>query len=143
MLYFAFAPFGIQKPVSEYDLSIAAIETTLNEFSIALSTADTVSLKRLTGPTFVLLEEGQTFDFQTMISSIEQFFANGAKMNRLPSSFHIELRGSVAWSTYRVTGEFENSEGTIPLSLLEAAVLEKHGKQWRIVQMTTIPATAK
>ena len=55
-----------------------------------------------------------------MISSIQQTFATGAKMKRLPSNFHTEIRGSVAWSNYKVIGEFENNEGKLPLSLLEA-----------------------
>ena len=143
LLWFLFTSLGIQKPTSENELNVTAIEKSLNDFSVALATADTISLKRLTGPTFVLLEEGRTYNFQAMILSIQQVFATGAKMKRLPSNFHTEIRGSVAWSNYKVIGEFENSEGKLPLSLLEAAVLERDGTQWRIVQVTTIPAADK
>jgi SnoaL-like domain len=135
-----FTPFGTQKPSPDGELDFAAIEKSLSDFSAALAASDTASLRRLAGPTFVLLEEGRTFDFQSMILSIEQVFATGAKMKRVPSDFQTEIRGSVAWSNYRVAGEFENNRGKVSLSLLEAAVLERDGKQWRIVQMTTMPA---
>ena len=143
LLWFLFTSLGIQKPTSENELNVTAIEKSLNDFSVALATADTISLKSLTGPTFVLLEEGQTYDFQAMILSIRQVFATGAKMKRVPLHFHTEIRGSVAWSNYKVTGEFENNEGKFPISLLETAVLERDGTQWRIVQVTTIPAAEK
>ena len=143
LLWFLFTTLGVQKPTSENELNVIAIEKSLNDFSVALATADSISLKRLTGPTFVLLEEGRTYNFQAMILSIQQVFATGAKMKRLPSNFHTEIRGSVAWSNYRVTGEFESNQGKILLSLLEAAVLEKVGDQWCIVQVTTIPAVDK
>ncbi len=143
LLYFLFTPVGTQKATSDNELNEVAIEKALTDFSVALATNDTVTLKQLTGPTFVLLEEGRTFDFHAMISSIQQVFATGAKMNRLPSHFHTEIRGSVAWSNYRVTGEFESNQGNILLSLLEAAVLEKVGDRWRIVQLTTIPTSDK
>ena len=106
LLCFLFTSLGSQKPTSENELNVTAIEKSLNDFSVALATADTISLKRLTGPTFVLLEEGRTYDFQAMILLIEQVLAAGAKMKRLPSNFHTEIRGSVAWSNYRVIGEF-------------------------------------
>ena len=143
LIWFLFTSLGIQKPTSENELNVTAIEKSLNDFSVALATADTISLKRLTGPTFVLLEEGRTYNFQAMILSIQQVLSTGAKMKRFPSNFHTEIRGSVAWSNYKVIGEFENNEGKLPLSLLEAAVLERDGTQWRIVQVATIPAADK
>ena len=143
LIWFLFTSLGIQKPTSENELNVAAIEKSLNDFSVALATADTISLKRLTGPTFVLLEEGRTYNFQAMILSIQQVLSTGAKMKRFPSNVHTEIRGSVAWSNYKVIGEFENNQGKLPLSLLEAAVLERDGTQWRIVQVATIPAADK
>ena len=143
LFYFLFAPVGTQNPTSANEVNSVAIEKALTDFGVALAIDDTITLKHLTGSTFVLLEEGRTFDFQAMISSIQQVFATGAKMKRLPSHFHTEIRGLVAWSNYRVTGEFESNQGKILLSLLEAAVLEKVGDQWRIVQLTTIPAIDK
>ena len=47
-------------------------------------------------------------------------------MKRLPSNFHTEIRRSVAWSNYKVIGEFENNEGKLPLSsVLVAACTQK------------------
>ena len=84
LFYILFTPVGAQEQVADHKANIVAIENTLNDFSAALSTADTVSLKCLTGSTFVLLEEGRTFDFQEMILSIQEVFAAGAKMKRVP-----------------------------------------------------------
>ena len=143
MIFLLCTPAGAQNTTSKNDLNIAAIESSLCDFSAALATADTASLRRLTAPSFVLLEEGRTFDCEAMMVSIQQIFAAGVKMKRLPSHFHTEMRGSVAWANYRVIGEFENIPGKIPLALLEAAVLEYDGRRWRLVQMTTIPAADK
>ena len=143
LFYFLFTPVGTQKPTSENEVNSVAIEKVLTDFSVALATGDTVTLKHLTGPTFVLLEEGRTFDFPSYDLLIQQVLSTGAKMKRLPSNFHTEIRGSVAWSNYKVIGEFENKEGKLPLSLLEATVLERDGTQWRIVQVATIPTADK
>jgi hypothetical protein len=143
LLLLLFISVDAQKPPSEKELTEIAIEKVLSNFSVALATDDTVSLKHLTGPTFVLLEEGRTYDFQAMILSIQQVFATGAKMKRLPSDFHTQIRGSVAWSTYRVIGEFKSSQGKVLLSLIEAAILENDGEQWHIVQMTSMPGADK
>jgi SnoaL-like domain len=140
---FLVIPLYAQQTTSVNNLNVLVVEKSLNDFSTALATADTLLLKHLTGPNFVLLEEGRTFDYQAMILSIQQVFATGAKMKRVPVDFHTEIRGSVAWSNYSVTGEFASNQGKIVFSLLETAVLEKVGEQWLIVQMTTIPAANK
>ena len=56
LIWFLFTSLGIQKPTSENELNVTAIEKSLNQFSVVLATGDTISLKRLNGPTFVLLE---------------------------------------------------------------------------------------
>ena len=140
---FLVIPLCAQQTTHRNKLIVAEVEKSLNDFSTALATADTLLLKQLTGPNFVLLEEGRSFDCQTMILSIQQVFATGAKMKRVPLYFHTEVRGSVAWSNYSVTGEFESNQSKIVFSLLETAVLEKAGEHWLIVQLTSIPAANK
>ena len=140
---FLVIPLCAQQTTPRNKIIVAVVEKSLNDFSTALAMADTLLLKHLTGPNFVLLEEGRTFDYQDMILSIQKVFASGAKMKRVPLDFHTEIRGSVAWSNYNVTVEFESNQGKIVFSLLETAVLEKVGDKWLIVQMTTIPAANK
>jgi len=140
---FLVIPLCAQQTTHRNKLIVAEVEKSLNDFSTALATTDTLLLKHLTGPNFVLLEEGRMFDYKAMVLSIQQVFATGAKMKRVPLDFHTEIRGSVAWSNYSVTGEFESNQGKIVFSLLETAVLERVGEQWLIVQMTTIPLENK
>jgi hypothetical protein len=122
---------------------VTGVEITLEEFSRALATGDSAEIQRLAGPTFVLLEEGREYDLSAMISSIRHALSSGGKLTRRITEFHTEVRGTVAWSHYRINGEFESGHVKMSLSLLEASVLERVGDQWRVVQMTTIPAASR
>jgi len=120
----------------------AAIENILIKFSAALASGDSTRLRALAGSSFILLDEGRFYNFSELIASIRPVLAAGT-MTRTPKDFHTEVRGNVAWSRYHVGGEFRNDSGQFTLALLETAVLERVGKQWQVVQVSTIPEVAK
>jgi len=120
----------------------AAIENTLVEFSAALAAGDSTQLRPLTSSSFVLLDEGRFYNFSELIASIRPILATGT-MTRTPKDFHTEVRGNVAWSRYCVGGEFKANDIAVTLALLETAVLERVGKQWQVVQVSTVPEVAK
>jgi len=117
----------------------AAVESTLVRFSGALARADTAELRTLASPTFVLLDEGRTYDLDATFASILGVLA-AAQMTRVPRDVSVQQRGDVAWASYRVQGEFRTDTATFPLRMVEAAVLERTRNGWRIAQMATLAA---
>jgi ketosteroid isomerase-like protein len=118
--------------------SAAEVEDVLARFSAALCAGDATTLRLLMAPDFALLEEGRAYDGDGAIASITAVLSTGA-LSRASSQFHTRIRGNVAWSHYRVTGQFRGSGEPLPLDLLESAVLERTRSGWRLVLVTTMP----
>ncbi|MGH7718882.1 MAG: nuclear transport factor 2 family protein [Gemmatimonadaceae bacterium] len=118
-------------------MDAAAVESTLVRFSVALARADTATLRTLAAPTFVLLDEGKAYDLDATVASILSVLAT-AQMTRVPKDVRVERRGDVAWASYRVQGDFRTGSATVPLRMLEAAVLERTRDGWRVAQMATL-----
>ena len=138
--FVAFCAFGI--PIAgatgEGTGSIAEVEDVLTRFSAALCAGDATTLRLLMAPDFALLEEGHAYDRDGAIVSVTAVLSTGA-LSRVSSRFHTRIRGNVAWSHYRVTGQFRGSGQPLPLDLLESAVLERTQRGWRLVLVTTMP----
>jgi len=116
----------------------AAAEAVIARFSTALSAGDASTLRLLMAPDFALLEEGHAYDRDGTIASVAAVLSSGT-LSRLSSQFHTRVRGNVAWSHYRVTGQYRRSGQSLPLDLLESAVLERTRDGWRLVLVTTMP----
>lgn len=116
---------------------LAAVDSTLVKFSRAVARGDTTVLRALTTADFVLLDEGREYDRAAFFASIPPVLALGT-MVRTPVELRTRMRGDVAWSRYRVTGEYKTADMTMILTLLESAVLERDGGGWRIAQMSTL-----
>ena len=134
-LSFIFTVTGVSCNSSGNDQ--ATIEGHLTNFSIALSKADTATLRNLCSPEFVLLDEGKIYDLQQLFSSITTV-RDSNSMTRSPIDPKIQLRENSAWAYYKVSGELRTKTGTIPLSLLESVVFEKAEGVWRIAQVSTM-----
>jgi len=118
--------------------SAADVDAVLAGFSAALSSGDTGALRRLMAPDFALLEDGRVYDRDGAIASVTEVLATGA-LSRVPSHFHTRIRGDFAWSHYQVTGQFRGPGETLPLNLIESAVLERTKGRWRLLLVTTMP----
>lgn len=116
---------------------LAAVDRALVNFSRAVAAGDTAVLRTLTTADFVLLEEGREYDRSAFFASIQPVLALGT-MTRTPIELRTRMRGDVAWSRYRVTGEYKTTDMTMILTLLESAVLERDAGGWRIAQMSTL-----
>jgi|GEM_PF-2850476 len=116
----------------------AAVEKTLTDFSTALAIGDSLKLRDITTNNFALVDEGRVFDYDSTIASIQGTLQSG-KMTRVPGDFHTQVRSSVSWSRYVVTGVFRSANGEIGLNLIETAVLEKIDGKWKVAMVTTLP----
>ena len=117
----------------------SSIETNLVNFSAALAKADTASLRNLCSANFVLIDEGKIFDLQQLFGYIKNVLDSNS-MTRKPIDPKITVRDNAAWAYYSVSGEFKTKTQTVPLTLLESAVLDKVEGVWKIAQVTTMPA---
>ena len=116
----------------------ADVESVLVRFGAALASGDFDTVRLLTAPDFALLEEGRVYDRDGTIASATSVLSTGTLI-RQSSQFHTRVRGNVAWSHYRVTGQFRGSGAPLALDLIESVVLEHTGSGWRLVLETSMP----
>jgi hypothetical protein len=121
------------------DANAADVESVLVRFGGALASGDFGTVRLLAAPDFALLEEGRTYDRAGTIASARSVLSTGT-LTRKSSQFHTRIRGHVAWSHYRVTGQFRGSGSPpVAIDLIESAVLERSGSGWRLVLLATMP----
>jgi hypothetical protein len=123
---------------SKAGTNAADVESVLVRFGAALASGDFDTVRLLTAPDFALLEEGRAYDRAGTIASAISVLSTGTLI-RQSSQFHTRIRGNVAWSHYRVTGQFRGSGAPLALDLIESAVLERTRSGWRLVLVTTMP----
>src|SRR5271165_132326 len=116
----------------------AEVESVLVRFGAALASGDFDTVRLLTAPDFALLEEGRVYDRAATIASATSVLSTGTLI-RHSSQFHTRIRGNVAWSHYRVMGQFRGWGAPLVLDLIESAVLERTGSGWRLVLVATMP----
>ncbi len=116
----------------------ADVESVLDRFGAALASRDFDAVRLLTAPDFALIEEGRAYDRAGTIESATSVLSTGT-LTRQSSQFHTRIRGNVAWSRYRVKGQFRGSGAPLELDLIESAVLERARSGWRLVLVATMP----
>ena len=114
-----------------------AVESVLTRFGTALASGDFHTVRFLTSPDFVLLEEGRVYDLAGAIASAASVLSTGT-LTRQSSQFHTGISGNAAWSHYRVIGLFRGADTASALDLIESAVLKRTRSGWQLVLMTTM-----
>jgi ketosteroid isomerase-like protein len=137
-LIFCVRPAPATSVESRPSARVSEVESILARFGAALASGDFDTVRSLTVPDFVLLEEGRAYDREGTISSAAAVLSTGT-FTRESSQFQTRMRGNVAWSHYRVTGQFRGADGPVALDLIESAVLERTRSGWRLVLVTTMP----
>lgn len=116
---------------------VKIIESTISLFSSSVARADTVTLKAICAPEFVLLGERETYELPGLLRSITDT-SSSKIMTRQPVGVQVATRPDGAWSLYSVTTELQaGGESHLP-DILESAYLERSGGKWKIVQVCTI-----
>lgn len=142
ILFFSCQDKSNEETLNTKASDLASVESTLTNFSNAIATADTTTLRKLASSNFVLLDEGKDYDYGLMIQSVKTILNMGT-ITRRPQMFRTIIHKDIAWSYYQVLVNFRTKQKSVDFSLLESAVLEKTNEGWVIVMMTTIPQIVK
>lgn len=142
ILFFSCQDKSNEETLNTKASDLASVESTLTNFSNAIATADTTTLRKLASSNFVLLDEGKDYDYGLMIQSVKTILNMGTIIRR-PQMFRTIIHKDIAWSYYQVLVNFRTKQKSVDFSLLESAVLEKTNEGWVIVMMTTIPQIVK
>jgi hypothetical protein len=121
---------------------LAGVDHLVFRLSDALATGDSAGLSHLAAPGFVLLEDGVAYDLGSAVASSRSVLATGTLV-RTVEDLHSRVRGKVAWSRYRVRGQFRGAAGVVPIDLLETVLMERGDAEWRVVLMTSMPAKGR
>ena len=104
-------------------------------FFNGLSVLDADTLRYYATPDFQLLEEGEVWNMDTLISKVMP--AKYLKRERI-NTFHFirtEQAGNMAWVSYHNTAFFTQGEKQQTVRWMESVVLVKDKNRWRIQMM--------
>lgn len=108
------------------------IEASISKFFDGLSEMDANKLKTYTTDDFILLEDGELWNMDTLVTKM-----NGRKnlnIKRVNSFQFIstEQNGTIAWVSYHNTADISLNERKQTVRWLESAVLRKENGVWKI-----------
>ncbi|SHF13315.1 nuclear transport factor 2 family protein [Flavisolibacter ginsengisoli] len=108
------------------------IEATVVGFFNGLSLVNADTLKFYVTPDFHLLEDGQVWNMDTLLSKIMPM--KNSKIERINTFKFIrtEQSGNMAWVSYNNSAEFRLGEKQQIMKWLESAVLIKRKGGWKI-----------
>ena len=118
---------------------VAAVDAVIRDFNAALTRGDTLALRSLLRQDFRMIEDSVEYDVESAVTAVAGVLTAGSVARDL-TDLRIEQRGSFAWATYRVKGQYVTGRDTLRFSRLEATVLQKIEKDWVIAFMTSAPA---
>ena len=109
-----------------------SIEASISKFFDGLSQIDANKLKAYTTDDFILLENGQLWNMDTLISKMSDPKNGGLKRVNKFQFIKTEQNGNVAWVSYHNSADFSLNEKKQTVNWLESAVLEKKNGRWKI-----------
>jgi hypothetical protein len=108
------------------------IEASVAGFFNGLSLIDADTLKFYSTADFLLLEDGQVWNLDTLVNKIMPRKSMNIKRVNAFQFISTEQEGSMAWVSYYNTAEFSRDEKKQTVRWLESAVLKKERGKWRI-----------
>ena len=109
-----------------------SIEASISKFFDCLSEIDTNKLKAYTTDDFILLENGQLWNIDTLVNKMSDPKNAGIKRVNKFQFIKTEQNGNVAWVSYHNSADFSLNEKKQTVNWLESAVLEKKNGRWKI-----------
>ena len=107
-------------------------ETTVIRFFDGLSELSETRLRETTTPDFILLEDGEVWNIDTLIAKIEPMKKQRFKRVNKFSFITTEEKGDIAWVSYHNTAEFTVNDKVQTVNWLESAVLIKQSGVWKM-----------
>ena len=118
VMFFSFSSLGNDNPFK-----------TVQEFFAATSAIDHPRLRAIATEDFQLLEDGDVWDIDKLVSVIQP-----SEFKRL-NYFNLittKVDGNMAWVSYWNQAKFLKGDDAFPASWLESAVLVRVNSKWRI-----------
>ena len=110
------------------------IEAVIARFFDGLSYTDSSLLKQTTTMDFILLEDGEVWNMDTLIRKIGTR-REGVKRVNAFEFIESGQDGKIAWTNYFNTAVFSFNEKKQTVRWLESAILRKEKGKWRIYQL--------
>lgn len=110
----------------------AAIEAVIVKFFDGLTEVDNKKLKETTTADFLLLEQGEVWNMDTLVHKLT--ISKNPNRIRINSFQFIktEQQDNVAWVSYFNTADLSMGERKQSIKWLESAVLIRQGKEWKV-----------
>src|SRR5215203_1954438 len=109
-----------------------SIEASISRFFDGLSEINPDKLKAYATADFILLEEGQVWNMDTLITRVTAPRNPGMRRINKFEFIKTEQTGNIAWVSYHNTADFSLNEKQQRVQWLESAVLRKESGRWKI-----------
>ena len=123
-----------------------SIEASISKFFDGLSWIDADRLKAYTTADFLLLEDGEVWNMDTLITKISSRKNSGIRRVNSFRFIQTEQSGTIAWVSYHNRADFSLDEKKQTVKWLESAVLRKENGRWKIQLLHStriVPASQK
>ena len=108
------------------------IEAAISKFFDGISEIDSAKMKAFTTSDFILLESGEVWNLDTLVTKIRVRKNSGIKRVNSFQFIKTEQNGRMAWVSYRNTADFTMNDKQQTVKWLESAVLKQQNGQWKI-----------
>lgn len=109
-----------------------SIEAVVVSFFDGLSELNASKIKDCTTGDFLLLEDGEVWNVDSLISKIAPMQGQNFKRTNKFSFIATERKEDVAWTSYHNTADFTLNDRKLTRNWLESAVLVRQGGKWKI-----------
>ena len=109
-----------------------SIEASISKFFDGISEIDADKLKAYATNDFILLEDGQLWNMDTLITKISARKNSGIKRVNKFQFIKTEQNGNIAWVSYHNIAYFSLNEKQQTVEWLESAVLRRENGRWKI-----------
>ena len=113
----------------------AEVEAVVTDsFFAAVTRMDEDAMRRSATPTFDLQSDSARFDLDGYVARVRRVAARGVRIEYVISEPRTQVRGDVAWTSYRSRGNFITAAGPSRwIEWMETAVLVRDSRgRWRI-----------
>ena len=124
--------FALSFSLESFSQEKDSIEASISRFFDGISEINADKLKGYTTGDFILLENGQVWNLDTLITKINVRKNSGIKRINKFQFISTEQTGNIAWVSYHNTADFSLNEKQQTVKWLESAVLRKENGRWKI-----------
>ncbi len=110
-----------------------AVTETIRTMYAAASTDDLAKFHSVTTPSFTAFDLGQRFDGDALMTMVKSAHTAGKVIVWTVTQPDVHINCNTAWIAYTNRGSLTDASGTVPLTWLESAFLQKDAGTWKIV----------